>query len=70
MHEILYSPYVVPLGAFLVSIAYIGFTSWRKVRDRELSHESEMRQKEMEHQHNMKAMDLELARMKESKHED
>lgn len=70
MHEILYSPYIVPLGAFVVAIAYYGFITWRKVREREMNHESEMRQKEMEHQHRMKALDLEIARTHESKHED
>jgi len=67
MHEILNSPYIVPLGGILVAIVYVGFTSWRKVRERELLHESELRQKEMEHQLKLKTMDLELARLKESK---
>ena len=69
MHDILYSPYIVPLGAFVVGIAYYGFTTWRKVREREMTHESEMRQKEMEHQQQMKTMDLEIARAKEAKRE-
>jgi hypothetical protein len=67
MHELLNSPYAVPLGGILVAIVYVGFTSWRKVRERELLHESELRQKEMEHQLKLKTMDLELARLKESK---
>lgn len=70
MHEILYSPFIVPLGAFVVAIAYYGFTTWRKVREREMTHESELRQKEMDHQQKMKTMDLEIARAKESKHEE
>jgi hypothetical protein len=70
MHEILYSPYIVPLGAFVVGIAYYGFSTWRKVREREMNLESEIRQKEMDHQHKMKAMDLEIARTKESKREE
>jgi hypothetical protein len=67
MHEILYSPYIVPLGAFLVGAVYVGFTSWRKVRERELNQESDLRLKEMEHQLKLKAMDLELARLKAGK---
>jgi hypothetical protein len=67
MHELLNSPYAVPLGGILVAIVYVGFTSWRKVRERELLHESELRQKEMEHQLKLKTMDLELARLKGSK---
>jgi hypothetical protein len=67
MHELLNSPYAIPLGGILVAIVYVGFTSWRKVRERELLQESELRQKEMEHELKLKAMDLELARLKESK---
>jgi hypothetical protein len=67
MHEILNSPYAVPLGGLLVGAVWVGFTSWRKVRERELLQESELRQKEMEHQLKLKTMDLELARLKESK---
>ena len=67
MHEILNSPYAVPLGGLLVGAVWVGFTSWRKVRERELNQESELRLKEMEHQLKLKAMDLELARLKESR---
>ena len=69
MNEILHSPYVVPLGAFAVGIAYYGFITWRKVREREMTHESEMRQMEMEHEQKIKALDLEIARAKEPKGE-
>jgi hypothetical protein len=67
MHEILNSPYIVPLGGLLVAAVWVGFTSWRKVRERELDQDSELRLKEMEHQLKLKAMDLELARLKEGK---
>jgi len=66
MHDVFSSPYIVPLAALLVGAAYVGFTTWRKVREQELSHDREMRQKEMEHEQKMKEMDLELARLKES----
>ena len=69
MHEILNSPYAVPLGGLLVGAVWVGFTSWRKVRERELIQESDLRLKEMEHQLKLKAMDLELARLKEAKPE-
>lgn len=65
MHEILTSPYIVPIAGILAGIAWMGFTSWRKVREQELNHEREMRQKEMEHQQKMKEMDLELVRLKD-----
>jgi hypothetical protein len=64
MHEIFTSPYIVPLGAFAVAIAAIGFGSWKKAREQELIHEANRRQKEMEHQLKLKEMDLELARQK------
>lgn len=67
MHEVLNSSYIVPLGGLLVGAIWVGFTTWRKVRERELLHESELRLKEMEHQLKLKAMDLELARLKEGK---
>lgn len=67
MHEILTSPFIVPLGGLLVAAVWVGFTSWRKVRELELNQDSELRLKEMEHQLKLKAMDLELARLKESK---
>ena len=67
MHEILTSPFIVPLGGLLVAAVWVGFTSWRKVRERELDQDSELRLKEMEHQLKLKAMDLELARLKEGK---
>ena len=69
MHEILYSPFIVPLGAFVVAIVAISFGVWKKVREQEMSHEREMRQKEMDHQLKLKAMDLEMARLKEPKPE-
>lgn len=69
MHEVLNSSYIVPLGGLLVGAIWVGFTTWRKVRERELLHESELRLKEMEHQLKLKAMDLELARLRESRPE-
>ena len=69
MYEILHSPFVVPLGAFVVAIAYYGFITWRKVSEREMAHEREMRQMEMEHEQKIKALDLEIARAKEPKGE-
>lgn len=66
MHDILYSPYIVPLGAFVAGIAYIGIGAWKKIREQELTHDREMRLKEMEHQLNMKQKELEMAQTKTS----
>lgn len=48
MHDILFSPYIVPLGAFAVAIAGIGFGTWKKVRDREMDHELKLKTMELE----------------------
>jgi hypothetical protein len=69
MHDAFFSPYIVPLGAFALGIAYAGFDAWKKVRDRELSHESEWRQKDMEHQLKLKEMEWKIAQAKQETHE-
>lgn len=69
MREIFFSPFVVPMGAFVVAIVAIGFGVWKKVREHELRHEYDLRQKEMDHQIKLKEMDLELARLKAAKPE-
>lgn len=66
MHDIFSSPYIVPLGAFTLAAVYAGFSTWKKVRDRELSHEFDLRQKEMEHQLKMKEMELQIAQAKQN----
>ncbi len=67
MHDIFYSPYIVPLGGMLVGLTWVGFSFWNKVKERELNHERDLRQKEMEHQLKLKELDLELARLQEGK---
>lgn len=67
MQSIFFSPYIVPLGSFLVGISYLGFSAWGKARTAELAHDREMRLKEMEHQRQLKEMDLELARLQGAK---
>jgi hypothetical protein len=63
MIDLLNSPYIVPLGAFAVAIAAVGFGGWRKVREAELRHATEMRLKEMEHEVRIKELELEKARL-------
>ncbi len=64
VHEFLSSPFVVPLGAFIVVIAAMGFRAWRALRERELDHERHLRQMEMEHEIKVKELALEMARVK------
>ena len=48
MHEILFSPYIVPVAGILLGGVAIGFGSWRKVREKELAHELRMKELELE----------------------
>lgn len=64
MLEILRSPFIIPLGAFVVAIAAVAIGSWKKVRELELNHDFELRLREMEHERKLKEMDLEIARLK------
>lgn len=64
MREFLFSPFIIPVAAFIMVGCIVALTKWHKVRERELQHEYDLRLKEMEHQQKMKAMELELARTK------
>ncbi|MFZ6746733.1 hypothetical protein ACO0LC_26195 [Undibacterium sp. JH2W] len=58
MLDILSYSQIVPLGAFVVAIAYAICNAWIKTSQ----HETELQQRTMEHQEKMKAMELEIAR--------
>ncbi len=58
MHEIMSSPYIVPVAGIILAGVAIGFSSWRKVREKELAH-----------QLRMKELELEALRLKASKNE-
>lgn len=64
MPDFLFSPFIVPTVAILAGVAFIGTSAWRKVREKEMLLDQELRLKEMEHQQKMKEMELELARLK------
>lgn len=59
MHELLHTPYIVPLGAFAVAIVAIVTGVWKRMKEEELRHDREMREKEMAHQVKLKQMELE-----------
>ncbi|PXX37911.1 hypothetical protein [Undibacterium pigrum] len=59
MHEIFFSPYVVPLGAFCVAIVYKLCHVWSAAQKQE----ADMQQRTLEHQEKMKSMELEIARV-------
>ena len=62
------SPFIIPLGAFVMVICIVAITIWHKNRAKEL--EYELRIQEMEHAKRMKEMDLEMARLKVQKPEE
>ena len=48
MHDLIYSPYLVPVAGCAVAIAAIGFGTWKRVRERELDHELRLRELDLE----------------------
>jgi hypothetical protein len=58
---------VVPLSAFLMVIVIVaiavGFTSVRRIRERELLAHQDLRTREMEHERRIKELDIEKARL-------
>ncbi len=48
MHDILFSPYIVPVAGILLGGVAIGFGSWHKVREKEMAHELRMKELELE----------------------
>ena len=61
----LFSPFIIPLGAFAMVICIVGIVTWHKSREKELDYD--LRIQEMEHAKKMKEMDLEMARLKAQK---
>ncbi len=66
--DLLSSPFIIPLGAFVMVICIVAIVMWNKNRSKELDYE--LRIREMEHAKKMKEMDLELARLKAQKPEE
>lgn len=64
MRELFFSPFVIPVAAFVMVVCIVALTQWHKVRERELQHEYDLRLKEMEHQQKMKAMEIDLVKAK------
>ncbi len=62
-----FSPFMIPIAAFVMVICIVAIVVWHKSREKEL--EYELRLREMEHAKKMKEMDLEMARLKAQKPE-
>jgi hypothetical protein len=63
MENILNNPFIIPLGAFLMTIFIVAIVSMRKMRERELQAHQELRIREMEHERKMKELEIERARL-------
>ena len=58
------SPFIVPLGIFLMVVLIVAITSLMKIRDRELDVHQKLHMEEMEHQRRMRELEIELERVK------
>lgn len=64
MREFLFSPFVIPLSAFVMVVCIVAITQYHKLREKELQSDHELRLKEMAHKERMKTLEIELARAK------
>jgi len=60
--ELLQSPFVIPLGAFVTVVAVVIVESVKTLRERELQVRRELRLREMEHQQRLKELDVAFER--------
>jgi len=56
------NPFIIPLGAFFMTICIVAIVMSHKNRSKELDHD--LRLRELDHAKKMKEMDLEMARLK------
>jgi len=57
------SPFVVPLGAFLMVVIIVAIGSMKKMREKELEAHHRLRTQEMEHERKLKEMEIEKAKL-------
>lgn len=62
MH-IIQSPFIVPLGAFVMVIIIVAIVNMVKMREKELLAHHELRLREMEHERKIKEMEIERLRL-------
>lgn len=65
MHEL--SPFIVPLGGFLMVVLIVAIRSMTGMRQRELEAHQQLRQQEMEHERKLKELDVEKAKIEMEK---
>lgn len=61
------SPFVIPLGVFVMVALIVAITQVAKIRDLELEVHSRLHLEEMEHQRRIGEMNLELERIRREK---
>jgi hypothetical protein len=60
--ELLQSPFIVPLGAFVMVVAVVIVESLKRLREKELEALRELRVREMEHQQRMRELEVAFER--------
>lgn len=61
----MFSPFIIPLGCFVMVILIVAIVSLMKVRDTEIEVHRKLYQEQMEHQLKMKELELELERVRQ-----
>lgn len=61
--EFVHSPFIVPLGVFLMVVLIVAIASFKSMREKELEAHYKLRYEEMEHERKMKQMEIEKARI-------
>jgi len=59
------SPFVIPLGAFVMVVLIVALAHVTNIRDLEVAVHQKLYAKEMEHQRKMRELELELERIKQ-----
>jgi len=57
------SPFIIPLGAFVMVVLIVAVTSMRKLREKELDAHQQLRLQEMEHERKMRELEVERAKI-------
>ena len=61
------SPFIVPLGVFVMVVLIVAINSMRKMREKELEAHQQLRTQEMEHERKLKELEIEKVRLEAEK---
>jgi len=59
------SPFLIPLGVFVMVVLIVAITQMVSIRDKEMEVQQKLHVQEMEHQRKMRELELELERIKQ-----